>query len=179
MSQGFARSSRMNEAAATPGSVPMMMADARADDHRRRVVLSSDRVTIDRHYRGIAMRLSIPVEAYQGVCVALKPARSGGFLYEIRLAHRDAELSVSLAEAADDSEIWADWRSWARFFGLPALIERNDGLVDWAKASGTTNQSWLTARRVKKRRPGFIARRFTPAGAPGVVHREPEIIARD
>ena len=179
MSQNFARNSRVVGAGAAPGCIPLTMADARADDHRRRVLLSSDRVTIDRCYRGVAMRLSIPVEAYQGVCVALKPTHSGGFFYEIRLAHRDAELSVSLAEAADDREIWADWRSWARFFGLPALIERNDGLVDWAKHPGTTSESWLSARRVKKRRPGFIARRFTPAGAPSAVHREPEIIARD
>lgn len=176
MSQDFARNGRAGTA---PGCCPVMSADARADDCSRRVLVSSDRVTIDRRYRGIAMRLTIPVAAYEGVCVALKPAHAGGFRYEIRLAHRDAELSVPLAEAEDDSEIWADWRAWARFFGLPALVERNDGLVDWAKTSGRAD-SLAPQRRVKRRpRPGFMARRFMRAGAPGPVHRDVEIIARD
>ncbi len=110
-------------------------------------------------------------------CVGVKPAHSGGFLYEIRLLHRDAELSVSLGEAADDGEIWAQWREWARVFGLPALIERNDGVMAWnqepAYATPKTSQ-----RRSKKRRPAFIRRRFTRVGCAEVVHHEREIIAR-
>ena len=122
------------------------------------------------------MRLSIPVESYQGVCVALTSSRSGGVSYQIRLAHSDAELSVPLAEAPDDSEIWADWRSWARFFNLPALVERNDGLAVWGHNPGLGAS---TKRRLKRRRAPFLARRFAAPRIPGTVHQEPEIIARD
>ena len=106
------------------------------------------------------MRLSIPVEAYQGVCVALKAGSSGAVaLSRSGSAHSDAELSVPLAEAADDSEIWADWRSWARFFSLPALVERNDGLAVWGRNPGLAA---LRRSGASKRRPcrAFLARRF-------------------
>lgn len=163
--------------------------DTRADDKSRKVRLSRDRITIDRSYCGVAMRLSIPVDAYQGVCVGLRRAHTGGVTYELRLAHRDAELSVSLAEAPDDREIWADWQSWARFFGLPTLIERNEGLVEWGHAprgvaardaSASPAASLPASRRRRKRRhAAFIDRRRGSSGVPGAIHREAEIIARD
>jgi hypothetical protein len=139
--------------------------------------LSPTRITIDRNLKGIAMRLSIPVEAYRGVCVALKPARSGGFFYEIRLAHRDDELSVTLGEAPDDREIWSDWRAWAGFFGLPALVERNDGPEPWAPKAGPARPQALRRRIRRRRRPGIVTRRARREG-PAIVHREREIIAR-
>jgi hypothetical protein len=174
MSQAFAPTSRSTEARLDQACA-IVAQDSRADDRRREVVVSRDRVTIDRNFRGIAMRLSIPVESYQGVCVALRSGRSGGTSYQIRLAHRDAELSVPLAEAADDREIWADWRSWARFFNLPALIERNDGLAVWGRSPGLAS----TKRRLKRRRAPFLARRFAAPRLAGIVHCDPEIIARD
>ena len=109
------------------GSAPIQAADGRADDRRRSVLLSRERVTIDRSYRGIAMRLSVPVSAYRGVCVAVRAGKNGGFVYELSLSHRDPDLSVLLSENRDESRIWADWRASAGFFGLPALVERNDG----------------------------------------------------
>ena len=151
--------------------------DARADGRRRSVLLSPDRVTIDRSYRGIAMRLSVPVSAYQGVCVAVRAGENGGFVYELRLAHRDPDLSVLLTEALDESRIWAEWRSSAGYFGLPALVERNDGPELWGalQASGARHE-----RRVKRRhRPGIVSRRAARPEALETVHREAEIIARD
>ncbi len=176
--------------AAGKGSNPRSLTavDTRADDRSRTVRLSPDRVTIDRSYCGVAMRLSIPVGAYQGVCVGLRPAERGGVTYELRLAHRDADLSVSLAEAPDDREIWADWQSWARFFGLPTLIERNEGLVEWGHTPGRAvpapgipacAASSPTRRRTKRRHAAFTDRRRRNSGAVGTVHREAEIIARD
>ncbi len=151
--------------------------DSRADNRRRSVLLARDRITIDRKYRGIAMRLSVPVSAYRGVCVGVRAGENGGFVYELRLTHRDPDLSVLLAEAQDESEIWAEWRASARFFDLPALIERNDGPEVWG-ASLTAGDSH--DRRVKhRRRPGIVARRAARPEAMATVYREDEIIARD
>ena len=152
--------------------------DPRADGQRREVLLSAQSVTIRRRLNGIVMRVSVPVRAYEGVCVALKPTHSGGVGYEIRLAHRDADLSVPLAEAADDLDIWADWKSWARFFGLPALVERTDGMVRPGEArDGAAAGPVPAKRRSRRRRPAFITRRYTRQGAAAVVYRKAEIIA--
>ena len=100
--------------------------------------------------------------------------------YELRLEHRDADLSVSLAEAPDDREIWADWRSWAAFFDLPALVERGDGVAEWSparpgRAAGTPAPA---RRRSRRRRAAFIARRHRQADAAAIVYAKAEIIAR-
>ncbi|MGI3900572.1 MAG: DUF6101 family protein [Janthinobacterium lividum] len=151
--------------------------DSRADDRCRSVFLARDRITIDRSYHGIAMRLSVPVSAYRGVCVGVRAGENGGFVYELRLTHRDPDLSVLLAEAQDESQIWAEWRASARFFDLPALIERNDGPEVWG-ASLTVSDSH--DRRVKhRRRPGIVARRTARPEAMETVYCEDEIIARD
>lgn len=159
------------------GAAPLQAADRRADDRRRSVLLSRERVTIDRSYRGIAMRLSVPVSAYRGVCVGVRAGANGGFVYELHLSHRDPDLSVLLSEAVDENRIWADWRASAGFFGLPALVERNDGPEVWGAlaASGESRD-----RRVKRRhRPGIVTRRVARPEALETVHREHEIIARD
>ena len=149
--------------------------DARADQSRRSVSLSRDRVTIDRNYRGIAMRLSVPMSAYQGVCVAVRATEDGGVLYELRLDHRDPELSVTLAEAREEREIWADWRSCAGYFDLPALVERNDGPELWTAPKGVGSHD----RRSKlRRRPGIVTRRAVRLAALETVYDEAEMIAR-
>lgn len=161
---------------ASPTPEALQANDSRADNRRRSVVLSRDRVTIDRSYRGIAMRLSVPVSAYRGVCVGVRAGADGGFVYELRLAHRDPDLSVLLAEAQDESRIWAEWRAMAGYFGLPALIERDGGPELWGArpASGDRHD-----RRVKRRRrPGIVSRRATRPEALETVYREDEIIAR-
>ena len=168
---------RIVETVETQGTAPQRLTadDRRADDRRRNVLLSRDRVTIDRHFHGIAMRLSVPVSSYRGVCVGVRTAETGGFVYELRLAHRDPDLSVVLAEAPDESRIWADWRTSAGYFGLPALIERNDGPEPW----GAVGSCEAFGRRAKRRhRPGIVARRAVRLEAMATVHREDEIIAR-
>ena len=150
--------------------------DARADQCRRNVTLSRDRVTIDRNYRGIAMRLSVPMSAYRGVCVAVRASEDGGFVYELRLDHRDPELSVTLAEAREEREIWADWRTCAGYFDLPALVERNDGPELWTAPKGAESHD----RRSKlRRRPGIVARRAVRLAALATVYDEAEMIARN
>lgn len=157
------------------GQDVLQAADSRADDRRRSVSLGRERVTIDRSYRGIAMRLSVPVSAYRGVCVGVRTGEHGGFVYELRLDHRDPDLSVLLDEALDEARIWAEWRASAGFFGLPALIERNDGPEAWA---GVAVPAEGHGRRPKRRlRPGIVARRAVRPEALATVHREDEIIA--
>ena len=149
--------------------------DAPADQCRRNVTLSRDRVTIDRNYRGIAMRLSVPMSAYRGVCVAVRASEDGGFVYELRLDHRDPELSVTLAEAREEREIWADWRTCAGYFDLPALVERNDGPELWTAPKGAESYD----RRSKlRRRPGIVTRRAVRLAALETVYDEAEMIAR-
>ncbi len=66
---------RQHRAPASPASTAgeaLQAGDSRADNRRRSVTLSRERVTIDRSYRGIAMRLSVPVSAYRGVCVGVR-----------------------------------------------------------------------------------------------------------
>ena len=162
-------------AAPLPGQDVLQASDSRSDDRRRSVSLGRERVTIDRSYRGIAMRLSVPVSAYRGVSVGVRTGEHGGFVYELRLAHRDPDLSVLLDEALDESRIWAEWRASAGFFGLPALIERGDGLETWGVATASSD---CHGRRPKRRlRPGIVARRAVRPEALATVHREDEIIA--
>ena len=149
--------------------------DARADQSRRSVSLSRDRVTIDRNYRGIAMRLSVPMSAYQGVCVAVRATEDGGVLYELRLDHRDPELSVTLAEAREEREIWADWRTCAGYFDLPALVERNDGPELWTAPKCAESHARSSKLR---RRPGIVTRRAVRLAALETVYDEAEMIAR-
>ena len=178
----FAASGLFDRTAAPVGAPALQAAafqetDGRADNRRRSVLLSRDRVTIDRRYRGIAMRLSVPVSAYRGVCVGVRTGENGGFVYELRLTHRDPDLSVLLDEAQDESRIWAEWRATAGFFGLPALVERNDGPEVWGALS---SPAACRDRRVKRRRrPGIVSRRVARPEALGTVYREDEIIARD
>ncbi len=159
--------------------IDLILADSRADSRSRRVHLSADRVTIERSLAGVAMRLSVPVDAYEGVCVALKPDDAGRAYYELRLEHRDADLSVTLREALDDRDIWADWRAWAAYFGLPTLIERSDGVTPWGLDGSQDEIAAFPRRRSRRRRAAFIRRRRSQAPAPAVVHCGAEIIARN
>lgn len=157
--------------------------DARADRGRREIDLSAERVTIRRRLRGIDMRLSLEVSTYKGVALCLRPAEDGRLSYQVRLVHRDSDLSVLLDEAADDTDILADWRLWARVLGRPALVEREIGQFELASATPeAVEKSGALARRARplKRRPRFLARR--KAGRwpvePTSHASEREIIAR-
>ena len=121
------------------------------------------------------MLLSVPMSAYRGVCVAVRASEDGGFVYELRLDHRDPELSVTLAEAREEREIWADWRTCAGYFDLPALVERNDGPELWTAPKGAESYD----RRSKlRRRPGIVTRRAVRLAALETVYDEAEMIAR-
>ncbi len=140
--------------------------DPRADGRRRVVLLARDRVVIARSVAGVFMHIAMAANAYRGVVLRLSALRDDGFHYEIRLVHRDPVLCVTLLEASDDSEIQAEWRLWAKFFGLPALVEREEGGAEAEDAHlGEIAIAGAKARRRGKtmtsRRPRFLTRRKT------------------
>lgn len=144
--------------------------DVRADGASRHVAVDGERVSIARRYQGIDMRVAVPVSAYAGV-VLRSAVCDKGIAYEVRLAHRDPDLSVTLCEAADDAEGQSAWRSWAQYLKLPALVE--------AETCEAEPMPWARRNRgvSANRRPRFLTRRKIGAGPMETVHREDEIIS--
>jgi hypothetical protein len=152
------------------------VSDPRADGRRRVVLLARDRVVIARSVAGVFMHIAMAPNAYRGVVLRLKALQDGSFHYEIRLAHRDPDLSVTLHEASDDSEVRAEWRLWARFLGLPALVEREEGCAEPESAhlgevAVTPAQARRRGKTITSRRPRFLTRRKT--GRLDASHRLP------
>lgn len=145
--------------------------DPRADGLRRVVLLARERVVIARSVAGVFMHIAMAPDAYRGVVLRLSALQDGVFHYEIRLVHRDPDLSVTLAQASDDSEIRAEWRLWARFLDLPTLVEREEGRLeaDSARMGDVAIAPASSRRRGKAmamRRPRFLVRRKVGAPRP-------------
>ena len=157
--------------------------DPRADRGRREIAVSAETVTIRRRLKGIDMRLSLAVATYRGVALCLRPGQDGRLIHQVRLIHRDHDLSVLLDEALDDRDIIADWRLWARVLGRPALVERDAGLFETISAEPAATEAGGALNRRKrplKRRPKILARRKAGvwSGMPTVHAGEREIVAR-
>ncbi len=140
------------------------LADARADGRQRIVLLARDRVEIGRSVAGVFMHIALKASDYRGVALRLRVKADQGFGYEVTLVHADPDLSVTLAEAEDDHEIQADWRLWARFLRLPALVERQQGCdaPERAMLGGVVANAVGPRRRGKamtSRRARFLVRR--------------------
>ena len=115
---------------------------------------------------------------YSGVCLSLKAAGSQAPMFAVELIHRDADMSVSLAETHDEDEAWQAWQSWSHFLGRPALVARN-GAPENCPMRGLAAAAVSTKRRVRRRRrPTLVSRRYARPDAGAMVHREPELIAR-
>jgi hypothetical protein len=150
----------------------IVAADPRADGRRREVMLARGRVQIARSVAGVRMKISLAASAYRGVVLRLRGFEEQRFSYEIELAHRDPDLSVTLLEASDDSEVQAEWRLWAKFLGLPALVERKEGQPEPETARlGELVVGYRKPRRrggaMARRRPRFLTRRKTGRGSSG------------
>jgi hypothetical protein len=181
VSAGSGRDKRLD-----PLALPVRFtaSDAAADGRVRHVELHRERVTLRRAVRGMRVALNVPVAMFLGVAIrACAEDREG---IQVFLAHRDPQLSVPLAEAANTDDIIAEWQLWARVFALPLLIADADGsLRDPFPRLGAVRVKRAAPRRrrntaIKGRHPLFLLRRR--AGVkPRVplVHRdEREIIAR-
>ena len=138
--------------------------DARADGRRRIVIVEEDSIAIARSVAGVFMRIHLAPSAYRGILLRAVRLDEAGFHYEVHLAHRDPDLGVRLAEADDQGEAEAAWRGWARFFNLPTLVERVEGIVEperamigalEARAPGVRRRG----RGLRLRRARFLTRR--------------------
>ncbi len=138
--------------------------DARADGQRRQIDVSRERVVIRRSVGGVPMTINLSTRAFRGVSLRLRETGEIGHGFEVALAHHDADLSVVLARYAEEGDVLAAWREWARFFDLPTLVERRLGEDEPEKpmlgrvaacpASPRRRGKWINARR-----PRFLARR--------------------
>jgi len=131
--------------------------DSRADQGLRWVTVARDLVQIERTVSGMKMRIHVPMEAYVGV--TLRPVTSGNTTtYDVKLVHRDAELSVLLESLNDEAAAKALWLQWADYLGRTAL---DNGMTSQAVADTLRPQQprrrCMTA--VDKRRPRRALRR--------------------
>jgi hypothetical protein len=161
-------------------------ADAGADERMRVVELDRERVTLRRSVRGVPMKVSVPVSAFLGVAMRMVPPDAAApATVTVTLEHRDQGLTVPLFAAPDSTDLIAEWRMWARVFGLPLLVAGEDGKLHepfarlGAVSVGTPRERARRRSAIVKRRPRILMRR--KPGRPGatVVHREREIIARN
>jgi hypothetical protein len=157
--------------------------DPRADNRRRTIDVAREAVIIHRIVARVTMTIRVPAIAYRGVALRLTTGLSGGGVRcEVRLAHRDPDLSVLLAEGDDQAAIEARWRAWVGFFGLPALVERIDAGALEASLEVVENEPRRPRpRRGGKastpRRPRFLAKR--KVGHPSfaaTVHANPRVL---
>ena len=106
------------------------------------------------------MRISLKPCAYSGVVLRLDRLDAEGFHYEIRLAHRDPEFGVVLAACTDETEARVAWNSWARYFELPTLVERIEGVIEAERPlSGVGAGARRRGRGASVRRARFLTRR--------------------
>jgi hypothetical protein len=136
--------------------------DIRADGRRRFVTVAQDRVVIARSVGGVAMRITIAPRRYAGVLLSLARLDGGGFGYEVRLAHADPDLCVTLAQVREEAEARTHWRHWADTLALPRLVERIEGERQVERDTPTRLLSPTTRRRgsaTQNRRPRFLCRR--------------------
>ena len=89
---------------------------------------------------GVSMAIRIDPSAYRGVALRVAGLEDGRFHYEVKLLHRDPDLSVPLAEGEDVAAAEAQWREWVGFLGLPALVGRT------ASADVQVNIDWRRSR---------------------------------
>lgn len=162
-------------------------ADAVADGRVRTIEINREQVRLSRSLRGMSIRLSLPVKAFLGIAVCVRPADDyRPDAVELRLEHRDPALSVALFAATDNFDVVAEWQLWGRVLGLPLLVGDPSGrLREPFPRLGAVRLAAPAPRRrrrnaIKRRRASLPLRRrpgiqpLTP-----VVRREREIIARN
>ena len=139
--------------------------DRRADGGHRDLHCSQNGIVISRKMQGIAMQLAIPARSYTGVVLSLYTGANGLPFYRISMAHPDPDLAIVLFEARDDRDIIAVWKAWAKYFALPAIVERQSGeLIGGELRIGATAMGSrpLWRRRgtsLSKRKPQLLIRR--------------------
>jgi Family of unknown function (DUF6101) len=138
-----------------PAQQQVTSACLRAEDGLKRVEISADWICIRRRIAGLETRVNVPTQSYRGV--NLRSIAEGG-LFEIVLLHMDASLEIVLTRTADDTDVIALWRDYARTLALPLLVEDNHGrlqpLEDHARLNPFPRRH---GSPLKNRRPRFLA----------------------
>jgi hypothetical protein len=138
--------------------------DPRSDNRRRVIDVALEGVTIRRVVAGISMAIRVAYSAYRGVALRVTGLCDGRFHYEVKLLHRDPDLSVLLAEGDERDMVETEWRAWVRCLGLPALVGRTEAADLDVNINGVNIvRRRPTARRrggsMRSRRPRFLVRR--------------------
>jgi hypothetical protein len=159
--------------------------DAVADGRVRHVEIDRGGVRVRRSLRGMAINVCLPVDAFLGVALRLRPAdgEHNGEI-AISLEHRDPALSLPLFAAADNFDVVAEWQLWGRVLGVPLLIADPSGALRepfptlGAVRIGAPGRRRRRRNAIKRRRASLPLRR-RPGVQPltPVVRREREIIA--
>ncbi len=140
--------------------------DPRSDNRRRIIDICREAVVIRRVLAGMMMAIRVETTAYRGVALRVAGLNDGRFRYEVKLLHRDPDLSVPLAEGEDEAMAEAQWREWLGFLGLPALVGRTNSSDVQVNIKDVALISRAPAPRargssVAARRPRFLRRRKT------------------
>jgi hypothetical protein len=133
--------------------------DARADDARRRVEVSAERIVISRRVGGVEMRIGLAPRQYRGVALGVLVAEATDFLFCVRLVHADPELDVTLAHCDSEAAAQALWRRWASTLSLPRLVERGEREFDIDRSAAVATVERRRGRTTLNRRNRFLARR--------------------
>lgn len=114
----------MQSSSKTQRSLRIEACDPRSDDRRRVIEVGREAIVIRRAVAGVRMAVRVVSSAYRGVALRIARVEEGQFHYEVKLLHRDPDLSVTLTEGEDKAGVEAQWRDWVSFLGLPALVGR-------------------------------------------------------
>ncbi len=154
--------------------------DPRSDNRRRVIDVARDGVTIRRAVAGVAMAIRIASGAYRGVTLRVTGLEDGRFRYEVKLLHRDPDLTVSLAEGENRAAVEDAWREWVRFLRQPALVGRTEAddiavNIDELEIARRRPAARRRGGRLGSRRPRFLMRRkvggfLSPATVPSDPH---------
>jgi Family of unknown function (DUF6101) len=170
---GSAEARRRGNRTETSVLAPQAVTSAclRAEDGLKRVEIGAEWICIRRRIAGLETWVNVPTQSYRGVNLRSE-AESG--LFEIVLLHMDASLEIVLTRTADDTDVIALWRDYARTLALPLLVEDAQGrLQPMEDHSVLTPFPRRFGSPLKNRRPRFLARRacsfllpFAGEGAP-------------
>jgi hypothetical protein len=172
-----------------PFALPVRFAasDATADGRVREIELHRERVVVRRSVRGMPMAINMPLSAFAGVALQIVFGDDkDDVALSIVLHHKDPLLVLPLLVTREMDDAFADWRCWGQIFGLPLLVEDENGLREPFKRMGQLRIARVRPRRrrrsvLRRRRPSIFLRRiFGKLIGSMPVHRgEREIIARN
>ena len=157
--------------------------DPRSDNRRRVIDVARDGVTIRRAVAGVAMAIRVAPDAYRGVTLRVTGLHDGRFRYEVKLLHRDPDLTVSLAEGDNRTALEGAWREWVLFLRQPALVGRTEAddievNIDEVAIARRRPAPRRRGGCLGSRRPRFLMRRKVGAFPfPATVLSDPHIIS--